>query len=115
MGMLVLKEDIMQTNLLHQCGCQTITYDLEKQILIYSQNEQKMFLTFEIKLIYIEANSIRQQGSRNRFSYFWRLKKEIVGPLSEDRLSGSGFFIGGEGLEDKQQIQIPNRASWVQK
>jgi hypothetical protein len=29
--------------------------------------------------------------------YFWRVKKEIVGPLSEDKISGSGFFIGGEG------------------
>jgi hypothetical protein len=33
-------------------------------------------------------------GSRNRLTYFWRLKQRIVGPLSESKISGSGFFIG---------------------
>ena len=27
--------------------------------------------------------------------YFWRLKSWIVGPLSQNRIMGSGFFIGG--------------------
>jgi len=29
------------------------------------------------------------------FKYFWRLKSWIVGPLSENKISGSGFLIGG--------------------
>jgi hypothetical protein len=28
------------------------------------------------------------------FQYFWRLRNRIVGPLSENKISGSGFLIG---------------------
>jgi len=33
-------------------------------------------------------------GSRNSFQYFWRVKGWIVGPLSENKISGSGLFFG---------------------
>jgi hypothetical protein len=33
--------------------------------------------------------------------YFWRLRNWIVGPLSEDKTSGSGLFIGGIEIQRK--------------
>jgi hypothetical protein len=47
-------------------------------------------------------------GSRNRVIYFWRLKNWIVGPLSEDKTSGSGFFIGNlKGILIALALRLP--------
>ncbi len=44
-------------------------------------------------------------GSRNISEYFWRLKDWMVGPLSESKISGSGFFylIKGCGYPEKEK------------
>jgi hypothetical protein len=44
-------------------------------------------------------------GSRDILRYFWRLKSWIVGPLSENRISGSGFFIEMKGAEEIEKAE----------
>lgn len=46
-------------------------------------------------------------------SYFWRLNAGIVGPLSENEISGSGLFVrGGKGAILKRKVEYGRDRKW---
>jgi len=46
------------------------------------------------EIYFIELYYRRNYRVQNyMYKYFWRVKSRVVGPLSENKLSGSGFFI----------------------